>query len=80
MYKHIKITLFLLKSQRCVIKVIKVLDRFLIMSGLKPNRSKCKIAEIDEWNGLLWHSIRFQCTDMIEVLKGFGRLLGKYLA
>lgn len=48
LYKHIKMTLFLLKSQRCAIKVIKVLDRFLIMPGLKPNRSKCKIAEIDE--------------------------------
>ena len=73
-------TLFLLKSQRCAIKVIKVLDRFLIMPGLKPNRSKCKIAEIDEWNRLLWPSIRLQCTDTIKVLKGFGRLSGKYLA
>ena len=43
---------FFLKDKESLIDVMKVFDIFSSFSGLKPNKSKCKVADIGALKGV----------------------------
>ena len=59
-------TTFFLKDKESVKKVMNVFDTFSIYSGLKPNKSKCKIAGIGILKGLAMELCGMECTDLTK--------------
>ena len=45
-------TTFFMKNKNSVIELLNIFDIFSVMSGLKPNKSKCKIAVIGNLKGV----------------------------
>ena len=43
---------------------MSVFDTFSILSGLKPNKSKCEIAGIDILKGVSMELCRMECIDL----------------
>ena len=59
-------TTFFLKDKESVKKVMNVFDTFSIYSGLKPNKSKCKIAGIGILKGLAMELCGMECIDLTK--------------
>ena len=59
-------TTFFLKDKESVKKVMNVFDTFSIYSGLKPNKSKCKIAGIGVLKGVSMELCGMECIDLTK--------------
>ena len=57
-------TTFFLKDKESVKKVMNVFDTFSIYSGLKLNKSKCKIAGIGILKGVSMELCGMECIDL----------------
>ena len=57
-------TTFFLKDEKSVIEVMKTFDIFSTFSGLKPNKSKCKIAGLGALKGLKLALCEMQCINL----------------
>ena len=57
-------TTFFLKDKESVKKVMNVFDTFSIYSGLKPNKSKCEIADIGVLKGVAMELCGMECIDL----------------
>ena len=57
-------TTFFLKDEKSVIELIKTFDIFSTFSGLKPNKSKCKIAGLGALKGLKLALCGMQCINL----------------
>ena len=68
-------TTFFLKDKESVKKVMNVFDTFSIYSGLKPNKSKCKIAVIGV---LKWVSMELRGMECIDLTKNLVKILSIY--
>ena len=66
-------TTFFVKNQRSAIEILKVLDNFSKISGLKPNKSKCEIAEKGALKGVRVAHCGMPC---INVNKRTVKILG----
>ena len=59
-------TTFFLKDKESIQKVMNVFDTFSIYSGLKPNKSKCKIAGIGALKGVSLELCGMECIDLTK--------------
>ena len=59
-------TTFFLKDKESIKKVMNVFDTFSIYSGLKPNKSKCKIAGIGALKGVSLELCGMECIDLTK--------------
>ena len=59
-------TTFFLKDKESIQKVMNVFDTFSIYSGLKPNKSKCKIAGISALKGVSLELCGMECIDLTK--------------
>ena len=51
------VTTFFLSNENSVTGVAQIFEHFLIFSGLKQNKSKCKIAGTGVLKGVQWRSV-----------------------
>ena len=59
-------TTFFLKDKESIKNVMNVFDTFSIYSGLKPNKSKCKIAGIGVLKGVSLELCGMECTNLTK--------------
>ena len=45
---------------------MNVFHKFLLLSGLKPNKAKCEIAGIDDLKGVSLVLCRMECIDLTK--------------
>ena len=57
-------TTFFLKGRKSIIELIIELNTFLNFSGLKPNKSKCKISGIAFLNGVQVALCGMKCANL----------------
>ena len=62
------ITTFFLKDKESVKKLMEVFGTFSIYSGLKPNKSKCEIADIGVLKGVSMELCGMECVDLTKTL------------
>ena len=59
-------TTFILKDKESAKEVMNVFDTFSTYSGLKPNKSKCKIADIGVLEGVSMELCQTECIDLTK--------------
>ena len=66
-------TKFFLKGKKSVVELMKTFDIFSIFSGLKPNKSKCKMACLGALKGIKLALCGVECIDpMFNAIKILG--------
>ena len=57
-------TTFFIKNENSVIELLNIFDIFSLMSGLKPNKSKCEIAGIGNLKGVNVALCGLKCVNL----------------
>ena len=59
-------TTFFVSDGDSAIEVMDAFDKFSLLSGLKPNKTKCEIVDIDALKGVSVAPYGVDCNDLIK--------------